>query len=281
LHVVVLGNSVARQNGFGTTKFLIGALQEFVGTRSQFKMDYANVRGGFHPDEVWRCGMGQLDHADIIIIQYEAFDPERAQIIESIVRYALQTPRKPLVIYISHCFMADFPSAPDWLASPVAGWLMGLEGAEVWRNLSKFRKDEVRFAKHYDITLVSTCAAYDSMLNQSCNDSQDSVDRVTALLPIFFAHRGRDPIHQSEKGSSLQACLATRAALTANVSSAGSDSMPARLFRDPGKDLQRASFCLAPPEIQKQATAADGWQLLKGGGGSSGCGPIASTRASS
>mmetsp|Transcript_149329 Transcript_149329/g.478405 ORF Transcript_149329/g.478405 Transcript_149329/m.478405 type:complete len:422 (-) Transcript_149329:125-1390(-) len=253
LRVVILGNSVARAHDFGAARVLVNALQYAIGPERQVRLDFANVHGGFQMAQVWRCGMKQLDVADIVIFQYAVMP--RNRIVEGIVRSALQLPNKPLLLYISHCYMADFPNDPDWLSSPLHSKLRSFDA-------HRFRADELRLARHYDITMVSTCAAYETMLHHNCNDVQRSVDRLSGLQEMFFG--AADPVHQSALGSSMQGCLASQALLKGEPSKKGNATLPARLWEE--NEARQAEFC-PPAGLLKSASAGSGWTLAQGGRG--------------
>lgn len=122
--VAVVGDSVARSNDFGVGRGLVDALQR-ASPESSVKLDYAQVAGGFEPDHLYQCGLSSklLVKADVVMVQYHA--PKGGQVLEKIVRSLLSLPRKPLVVYVSHCLMQvrAAPTAPHLastarLASP-------------------------------------------------------------------------------------------------------------------------------------------------------------------
>jgi hypothetical protein len=57
-------------------------------------------------------------HADAIIVQREIFRPSRRSTLESLARQVATLPKKPVLIYLSHCSVADM----DTKAWRAEGW---------------------------------------------------------------------------------------------------------------------------------------------------------------
>jgi hypothetical protein len=75
----------------------------------------------------------------------------------------LELPKQPVVLYISHCLLADFKLEEGDVDQH------GLKD-KVWRPLGQFetsREFERKLAAHYGLLYVDTCAAFRSFMEAS------------------------------------------------------------------------------------------------------------------
>ena len=83
---------------------------------AKFSHDHANVGSAFAARDLIRAAamkqQSSLTRADVVVVQYQfptGLVPGYVDVsFEKFVRYLLTLPRKPVVLYVSHCAMSDF-----------------------------------------------------------------------------------------------------------------------------------------------------------------------------
>jgi hypothetical protein len=74
------------------------------------------------------CGLRAADgvpsspfiRADAIVVQREIFRPSRRAVLEGLARQAATLPKQPVLIYLSHCSMADMDTQVGVAAAMLA-----------------------------------------------------------------------------------------------------------------------------------------------------------------
>eukprot|EP00035_Acanthoeca_spectabilis_P027350 m.466235 g.466235 ORF g.466235 m.466235 type:complete len:536 (-) comp25043_c0_seq1:91-1698(-) len=289
INISVVGNSVARQNDFATTRDFVQSL-EAMAPLTTFDVRHQAVAGGFEPKHLMQCGAAaaELETADVIVVEWSspagvhsALDTE----FERLIRRFISLPRQPLVIYISHCTMADFSTDPDWAADPGRKSVGEPDG--YWETLRVYER---KLAAFYGIPFVDTCAAFTSFLRsgEPCDDVHPDLllNHSTELIPLLLP----DYLHQNERLNQLQACLMTAAVIGPPACDPTSQhslgALPPRAGRslleqvgpdglkfvsfDEVKSSKMPVFCLTARDgtlLVDPAGVASGWQLKQGGAG--------------
>eukprot|EP00038_Savillea_parva_P024262 m.43511 g.43511 ORF g.43511 m.43511 type:complete len:557 (+) comp6419_c0_seq1:511-2181(+) len=213
INISVVGNSVARQNDFATTRLFVDALRQVAPLGRQFAIQHRAVAGGFEPKHLMQCGAAasELSSAHVVVVEWSSPTGPEAKLdtaFEQLIRQFIALPQQPLIVYISHCTLADFSYDADWAAHPGRKTVGEPDG--YWETMRVYER---KLAALYNLPFVDTCAAFKSFLAgyTTCNDVSPGMilNRSTDLIPLFAP----DYLHQNELGNELQSCLVAQTVL--------------------------------------------------------------------
>ena len=113
------------QRGATPARIFVQAMREMIQPTATIKLHYATIHHADDVVDLVECGIKAADgvpsspflHADAIVIQRELFRPSRRAALEGLVRQAAALPKRPAIIYLSHCSIADLDSKA-WRAKP-------------------------------------------------------------------------------------------------------------------------------------------------------------------
>jgi hypothetical protein len=170
VQISVVGDSVSAIHDVGTARLFADALKQLVADPTRVRVKTGAIGGGQAPYLMTSCSLPPpLYSSDAILVQWSSAEGApapwgKAQLDESfeyLVRSFLSLPKRPLVIFISHCQAADFSAHPDFAK------LQGRENLATWIPEGWFaavRRYEAELAAHYGLPFVNSCAALRSRL---------------------------------------------------------------------------------------------------------------------
>lgn len=221
------------------TPALVEVLQSVAAPGTAFKLQQERRRGFAKGalNGLLDCSLESLSSADLVVLQiaYAQGRPvgKTAHILdrtfEQNLRALLGLPKRPLLLFISHCVARDFlDDAPRaGLARTATLQRYWDDARKKWREPTDWslvpagwfaaaREYEEELAAQYGLPFVSTCNAARAMLAtapSACANNASASGAPFASLPALISKLMPDFMHLSQEGKDVQTCLASHALL--------------------------------------------------------------------
>ena len=270
----VIGNSVARQNGFGTSRAFLRALAEAYPAATFSKPQYAKgVQGGFEPSHLMHCGSSAYQGSDLILVQYEylAKKDSGRELLETL----LTEPSQPLVMAVKHCRLPQVEMLSGVTESKWAKHYNMPSTDKLFERMRQISRGDTELMAGINITFVDSCSLMrmllsgDDDLGIPAMSIEDIEKKMFPMKVLADGETGRDNLHQSPAYSSLQGCLAATALIQAAPRPPSTTTTtPDERQRSGGRGRGgRRGFCLqaGTDEWDRAAKVNRGWEHKTGG----------------